>query len=376
MTETAPAQPAPESHPDLPRARMAARVVGLIIPVGLVIVGVIVSLVWLPRLPNPVAVHWSGAGVADGFGSPALSLIMFPITGLIVAGLYFVTRVQDLQNRARPGGDIWGPINRLTPAIVLGAAVLIFSLNMVTTAIQLDLPDARQLEPNLAVTIVPAVAGLAAAVLGYFAQPRLRVSATVEADTGEPLELAPAERVAWVGTIGVSRAYLWIMGASLVVLVACLILVASIRPAEPAGISIVGASLLVVVVLTVTCMRFNVRIDERGLEARSFVGWPVMRVPADQVVTVEVGDIHPFGEFGGWGWRLSVDGKIGIVMRTGEGIRVTRRTGRPLVVTIDDAESAATALATAAQQARAGSVAPDGQTGTERANGSRGEVTE
>ncbi|RKQ89197.1 uncharacterized protein DUF1648 [Mycolicibacterium mucogenicum 261Sha1.1M5] len=376
MTETAPAQPAPESHPDLPRARMAARIVGLIIPVGLVIVGVIVTLVWLPRLPNPVAVHWSGAGVADGFGSPMLGLFLFPVAGLTMAALYFLQRAPHWVTGQRPGGDIWGPINRLTPAIALGGAVVIFSLNMVTTAIQLDLPDARQLEPNLAVTIVPAVAGLAAAVLGYFAQPRLRVSATAEADTGEPLELAPAERVAWVGTIGVSRTYLWIMGASLVVLVACLILVASIRPAEPVGISIVGASLLVVVVLTVTCMRFNVRIDERGLEARSFVGWPVMRVPAEQVVTVEVGDIHPFGEFGGWGWRLSVDGKIGIVMRTGEGIRVTRRTGRPLVVTIDDAESAAAALATAAQQARAGSVAPDGQTGTERANGSLGEVTE
>lgn len=376
MTESAPAQPAPESHPDLPRARMAARIVGLIIPIGLVIVGVIVTLVWLPRLPNPVAVHWSFTGVPDGFGSPMLGLFLFPVAGLTMAALYFLQRAPHWVTGQRPGGDIWGPINRLTPAIVLGAAVVIFSLNMVTTAIQLDLPDARQLEPNLAVTIVPAVAGLAAAVLGYFAQPRLRVSATVEAETGEPLELAPAERVAWVGTIGVSRTYLWIMGASLVVLVACLILVASIRPAEPVGISIVGASLLVVVVLTFTCMRFNVRIDERGLEARSFVGWPVMRVPADQVVTVEVGDIHPFGEFGGWGWRLSVDGKIGIVMRTGEGIRVTRRTGRPLVVTIDDAESAATALATAAQQARAGSVAPDGQTGTERANGSLGEVTE
>ncbi|MGO2140067.1 MAG: DUF1648 domain-containing protein [Leucobacter sp.] len=322
MTNTEPARPVPCPHPDLPRARMAARIVGLIIPLGLVIVGVIVSLVWLPRLPNPVAVHWNGAGVADGFGSPVLGLILFPVAGLTIAALYFLQRAPNWVTGQRPGGDIWGPSNRLLPAIVLGGATAIFSLNIITTAIQLDLADARQLEPNLAVSFMPAVIGIAAAALGYFAQPRLRISATVEAESGEALDLAPAERVAWVGSIGVSRAYLWIMGASLVVLVACLILVASIRPAEPVGIAIVSVSLLAVL------------------------------VPAGQVTDVTVSDINPFGEFGGWGWRISVDGKVGIVMRTGEGIRVTRSKGRPLVVTLDDAESAAAALATAARRAR------------------------
>lgn len=352
MTNTEPARPDPCPHPDLPRARMAARIVGLIIPLGLVIVGVIVSLVWLPRLPNPVAVHWSGAGVADGFGSPVLGLILFPVAGLTIAALYFLQRAPNWLTGQRPGGEIWGPNNRLLPAIVLGASTVIFSLNIITTAIQLDLADARQLEPNLAVSFMPAVIGIAAAALGYFAQPRLRISATVEAESGEALDLAPAERVAWVGSIGVSRAYLWIMGASLVGLVACLILVASIRPAEPVGIAIVSVSLLAVLVLTVMCARFNVRIDERGFEARSLLGWPVVRVPAGQVTDVTVSDINPFGEFGGWGWRISVDGKVGIVMRTGEGIRVTRSKGRPLVVTLDDAESAAAALATAARRAR------------------------
>ncbi|GAA2840097.1 uncharacterized protein DUF1648 [Leucobacter komagatae] len=364
MTNTVPAQPTPKPHPDLLRARTAARIVGLVIPLGLVVVGVIVTLVWLPRLPNPVAVHWNGAGVADGFGSPMLGLFLFPVAGLTMAALYFLQRAPNWVTGQRPGGDIWGPINRLTPAIALGGATTIFSLDIITTAIQLDLADARQLEPNLAVSIMPAVIGITAAALGYFAQPRLRLLAPVEAESGEVLDLAPAERVAWVGSIGVSRAYFWIMGASLVVLVACLILVASIRPAEPVGVAIVAVSLLAVLVLTVTCMRFNVRIDERGFEARSFVGWPVVRVPAGQVTDVEVSDIHPFGEFGGWGWRISVDGKVGIVMRAGEGIRVTRSRGRPLVVTLDDADSAAAALATAARRARTGD-SPDSSGGNE-----------
>ncbi|MFF8816808.1 DUF1648 domain-containing protein [Leucobacter sp. NPDC015123] len=363
MTDTDPVQPAPEAQPDLQRARVAARIVGLVVPVGLVIVGTIVTLAWLPRLPNPMAVHWNGAGVADGFGSPAVGLIVFPLAGLLIAATYFSTRLQYLQGRARPGGELWGPVNRLIPAIGLGAAAAISSLNIITTAIQLDLPDARQLEPNLAVPLMPAIVGIVAAGLGYLVQPRVRIAAATEAEAGNPLELAPAERVAWIGSTGVTRTYLWVMGSALIVLVASLILVAGIRPAEPVAITIVSVSLLVVLALTVLCMRFNVQIDDRGFEARSFLGWPALRVPAADIADVEVGEIHPFAEFGGWGWRLSVDGKVGIVMRTGEGIRLSRRKGRPVVVTIDDAESAAAALATAAREARAWPGEPDEKDG-------------
>lgn len=88
-----------------------------------------------------------------------------------------------------------------------------------------------------------------------------------------------------------------------------------------------------------------------AVEARSFIGWPVVRAAASNVADVAVGEVAPFAEFGGWGLRLSVDGKVGIVMRRGEGLRIERRTGRPIVVTLDDAAAAAAALATAAEAA-------------------------
>lgn len=54
--------------------------------------------------------------------------------------------------------------------------------------------------------------------------------------------------------------------------------------------------------------------------------------------------VNPMGDFGGWGLRLSVDGRVGVVLRTGEALQITRRKGRPFVVTVDDAETAAAVL--------------------------------
>lgn len=342
-------------HPELPRARTAARIVGLYIPLGLVVVQLIVFLAWLPRLPDEVAVHWSGAGVPDGFASPIVPLLMFPLGGLVMASLFFLTKVMDLQAKASPkrAGDAWGPMNRLVPAIVLSGSVLIFMLGIFTTWMQLDLADGRDLEPNAWVSILPTLVGTVAGGLGYLAQPKLRVSAAVDADAGAPLELAGSERVAWLGVIGVTKPYLWTMVIALVVVVASFIFVLSLRPMNTVIIVVNGVLLALVLVLTVVGVRFNVRIDERGFEARSFTGWPVLRARATNIADVSVGEINPFDEFGGWGLRLSVDGKIGVVMRTGEGLRIERRRGRPLVITLDDADAAASALATAAKHAQA-----------------------
>ena len=50
------------------------------------------------------------------------------------------------------------------------------------------------------------------------------------------------------------------------------------------------------------------------------------------------------GEFGGWGLRLSVEGRFGVVLRQGEAIEVTRANGRRFLVTVDDAATGAALL--------------------------------
>jgi hypothetical protein len=57
-------------------------------------------------------------------------------------------------------------------------------------------------------------------------------------------------------------------------------------------------------------------------------------------------------EFGGWGYRVGTDGTVGIVVRTGEGLRIRRTGDRSLVVTVDDAATGAALLNTLADRAR------------------------
>jgi hypothetical protein len=55
--------------------------------------------------------------------------------------------------------------------------------------------------------------------------------------------------------------------------------------------------------------------------------------------------VNPLAEFGGWGWRWGADGRVGVVLRAGEGIQVTRTNGKRFVVTVDDAQTGASVLA-------------------------------
>src|SRR5690606_19746178 len=88
---------------------------------------------------------------------------------------------------------------------------------------------------------------------------------------------------------------------------------------------------------------FRVRVNGEGLQARSLMGWPNSRIPLSTIEKVEVVDIDPFAEFGGWGWRLGLDGRRGVVMRKGEALQITHR-GRVFVVTVDGAPEAAAVL--------------------------------
>ncbi|MGO1460274.1 MAG: hypothetical protein ACTHWJ_09670, partial [Flaviflexus sp.] len=101
--------------------------------------------------------------------------------------------------------------------------------------------------------------------------------------------------------------------------------------------------------LIATVLSFRVRIDKHGVEVRSVLGWPVFRVPADDIIGVEVREIHAFSEYGGWGIRVAGD-RFGIVLRNSEGFIITRKSrSRTFAVTIDDARTAGSLLARMAE---------------------------
>jgi hypothetical protein len=85
---------------------------------------------------------------------------------------------------------------------------------------------------------------------------------------------------------------------------------------------------------------------------RSSLGRPRIVVPLDEVVRAEVVEVSPVAEFGGWGYRVGRAGRVGIVLRSGQALQVERTGGRSLVVTVDDADTAAALLNTLAARSR------------------------
>jgi len=76
---------------------------------------------------------------------------------------------------------------------------------------------------------------------------------------------------------------------------------------------------------------------------RGPAGWPRSRIALNEVATATAVNVEALGSFGGWGWRR-VPGALGVVLRSGEALRVERKEGHALVVTVDDAATAAALL--------------------------------
>ena len=108
-----------------------------------------------------------------------------------------------------------------------------------------------------------------------------------------------------------------------------------------------------VVLLSIGMSFWRVRADRRGFAVRGILGWPQVSIPASDVAEVRVIQVNPTADFGGWGWRWAPGNRTGIILRAGDAIEVTRRNGKRLVVTVDDAETAARVVQTLATRTRA-----------------------
>lgn len=346
---------------ELERAKRAARWVGLVLPLAALAAAFVLLFVWMPRLPNPAATHWSGSGAPDGFGSPWAYVWIMALAGvgivlMLWAFVEFGSRAPALSpKRVMP---VWSGYQRFLAAFGLGYAVFLAVTMLASVWVQLDLEDARQAGGNgLPMAVAFGVWALVT-LLGWLVQPKTEIAAPSEG-SAEPLPVKASERFAWFGEVRPSKVFVGVVGSAVLVIIAATVWVCSVQvsPAEQGAMVATRVMMVVVallmLVLALTSSWFRVRIDEQGLEVRSAIGWPVFRLPADEVQSVEAAQIAPLAEFGGWGMRWA-PGRFGIVMRTGEGIIAKRKDGRIFAVTLDDAETAASALAAAAAASERG----------------------
>jgi hypothetical protein len=315
--------------------------VALVAPAILTVVSLSLQYSWRGDLPDPIATHWGPGGSANGFGGLVTLLIVSAVLGLGLPSLIAATTLPLLVRGAR------GANFRFMAALALGVSALSAVLNTWTVDMQRGLVDAHNAPSVYPALLAGFGAAAAAGVAGWLFQPRQE--AVIPGLTrAAPLSLAPGERAVWMRTASMAKPFrilLYVIVAGLGLGTVGL----WIAGQTAAAWIYLGATAFVAVAFAATTT-FHVFVDDAGLHAFSAVGFPRLGVPIADVADAGVAQVNGFAEFGGWGIRQR-PGALAIVLRNGESLQVTRRNGKRLVITVDDAETAAALLVAFAKRA-------------------------
>ena len=308
-------------------SRFRIWLVSIVVPVLFAAIGVGLQLAWLAELPATIATHWNFAGEPDAFGPSWTMPVMLGVLGLVLPGMFGTILARTV--------GVAGP----TATQKLLAVASLFAVTMVSIAVTTSVAIQRDGagEPQIGLSLLVGVAiSLALAVAAWFLLPRAVPGRALATDSVTPVEVAPGERVVWVGH---ARFETW----AIALLTGVVVLATG---AVAFAIATTGLWALAVVPLVLAAAllgttSWTVRVDPAGLTVRGLLGWPVYRVPAAQVAAVGTTDVVPLGEFGGYGIRFGLGRRLGVITRGGEALEVQRRDGRAVVVTVDDAATAA-----------------------------------
>jgi hypothetical protein len=311
-------------------ARRAALVAAIWVPLAIVIAAeaviIGVGAAGRPRLivhwgagPDRTGPWWTYAVLVAAIGLPVIAVI-----GLFIAR---ATRMVAM--------------NAWMPAIVVGITVF-HALGMGVGSVVLNTsPFAPALPLGGGVVLA-----FAAAFLTWRLLPR-EAPASTGVEAADRLPIRPGEVAGWTGKVDLPA---WLV--SLIAAVAAALIVFGVLLLLTIGWKvwpIFLSPILLLVVLLVTA-QFVVTAGPRGFIVRSALGWPRLSIPAGSLAKAGVVQIDPVADFGGWGIRWVIGpsrkGRWGIVTHRGPGLEVVRRDGRSIVVTVDDAGTAAAVLET------------------------------
>jgi hypothetical protein len=301
--------------------------VALIVPLVLSGIALVWSFSLAARLPARVVVHWDLAGHPNGYGSPfefptVIASICLPLIAIFGGAVVLISHR--------------GP---LTPLAKLLAVTSIWVTLIVSTAALSSL-----LDPNAGKDIGVALAlGLGVATVvaagAWFVLPRgVRGIGGNVRPAVAPVALADGERASWIRTTSVSVGMIWTVVMVCVVIAAVTIVSTIATDGQYWWLSFVPVVVLLVVLSN---FAWTIRVDARGVRIRSVLGIPVVNIPLDQISSADVIDVQALSQYGGWGIRIALNGRIGVIVRSGEALEVHRRKGLDVVVTVDDASSAA-----------------------------------
>lgn len=310
--------------------------VGIVLPVLATIASICVQVAQLPELPDRIAMHWNSFGEPDQWTAPWVAPVLTATLGLGVPALLTIPVIVLHRSGMR------SVPRRLAATVSAATTTAVAYLTAATLVSQTDDGTAP----------VGSLLGIAAAVfvsVGLAAWAVLPPDAERAAGSTAPLAVTPDERVGWLSTEVIDRRL-----AALIVVCAAtplaVLMVAGVRDPAASLLTPSVVALIAVLLVAATATGYHVRIDQRGLTVRSILGFPRFRVASSDVASVDAMPVSAVGEFGGYGIRLR-KGALGVILRNGPAMEVTRRNGRRFVVSIRNAETAAAVLATVADRA-------------------------
>jgi len=308
-------------------ARRAALVAAVWVPLAIVVAAV--AVVFGAGVNGGGFVHWGSA--SDGTAPWWVPAVLIGAIGLpVIAGIGFF-----LARAARMAG-----MNAWMPAVSVGLTVFhCLGLGVGSALFGASLPTA------VPILVGFALGAVAAALTWWLLPQEAPAPATVQPASAFPVHVG--EVMAWTGRISPPAGLIALLiGVVAVTLIAGAVLVLTVHM-RGAMLWILSTIFFVVLITT---SEFRIAAGPAGLTVRSVVGWPSFRVPAAEITRAGVVDVDPLSDFGGWGLRWVIGrsgkGRLGIVSRRGPALEVVRQDGRSLVLTIDDASTAAAVLET------------------------------
>ncbi|KNA92060.1 hypothetical protein RND64_14300 [Gordonia sp. w5E2] len=315
------------NHPSSQRrsGRVAAVLLGTLPSIAVLAVALVLLRIWRAELPKEIATHWNSHGV-DGTMSVigvVASVVVIAVLGAVLGGAagWFIRDGRLLRLAL-------ALVNGLTVFMVLGIVGSVGSQRGTATVYEIGVP-----------AIELAVAGVIGLVVGLITAALVRpTQQAAPVPVGElPMaELAVGERFLWQRRVSTSAGSLVVLGLVLVSIVMLAVLLREPWLLLPGVIAALAGAIL---------WSARVTVDRERIAVRGVVGWPRMTVPMSDVVRAEVTQVNALRDFGGYGERLCVHGRLrgvrGIVLRSGSALLITRTDGSRQLVVVPDAQQAA-----------------------------------
>jgi hypothetical protein len=304
--------------------------VSLVVPLLVTLAALVITFSIASTLPSSVAVHWNAAGVPDGYGSPYTFPILIAAICLPLDAVFGAIAVLAAHR---------APVTVMTK--ILGVVGLFVSVLLaVTLGGALLLQRGPGSPAHVSLLSLPVGIGVAVvlSVGAWFLLPRATKVPRGDGTPVAPVDLGAGERASWIRSATAPPALTWGTVGFMVVIAGIVLFSVLERGGTGWPISFIPA---VIFLLVLTNFAWTIRVDARGVRMRSALGIPTITVPLANIESADVIDVQALAQYGGFGVRFGLNGRFGVILRSGEALEILRRNGRSVVVTVDDATTAA-----------------------------------